>query len=60
MELKCNVIKTCLLFSVFTEQELDALMDRSDLVKGFTSSNEVNEMSGVFRRLDVVADEMKK
>jgi len=57
---KRNVITIEFVFLVFTEQELDALMDRSDLVNGCTSSNEVSGMSGVFKRLDVVADEMKK
>ena len=48
---------------VFTEEELDALMDRSDL-QGIASDKEekqnLSHMEGVFRRLDVQADEIKQ
>ena len=56
----CSKLKVFHLFLVFSEQELDALMDRSDLIDGSTPKGEIKEISGVFKRLDVVTDEMKK
>ena len=48
---------------VFSEEEMDALMDRSDLVDGDTQSDakaEITQLKGVFKRVDTPIDEMKK
>lgn len=48
--------------SVFTEEEMDALMDRSDLLIGTESDvkGEITQLQGVFKRLDIPPEEIKK
>ncbi|XP_057369062.1 lymphoid-specific helicase-like [Daphnia carinata] len=47
---------------VFTEEEMDALMDRSDLVSeaGIEVKEEITQLQGVFKRLDIPPEEIKK
>lgn len=47
---------------VFTEEEMDALMDRSDLLIGTESDvkGEITQLQGVFKRLDIPPEEIKK
>ena len=44
---------------VFTEEEMDALMDRSDLVDG-AEMKVKEEITGVFKRVDVPAGDIKE
>jgi len=46
---------------VFTEEEMDALMDRSDLVDGAETKvkDEITHLQGVFKRIDVPEEEKK-
>ena len=48
---------------MFTEEEMNALMDRSDLVDGPPSDAakaEITQLEGVFKRVDTPIDEMKQ
>ncbi len=47
---------------MFTEEEMDALMDRSDLVEGaeIKVKEEITHLQGVFKRIDVPEVESKK
>ena len=47
---------------MFTDEEMDALMDRSDLVDGTQSKvkEEITHLQGVFKRVDVPEDELNK
>lgn len=47
---------------VFTEEEMDALMDRSDLTDGaeIVIKKEATQFQGVFKRVDVPSPEIKK
>ncbi len=64
--LKSFIVFICiLLFTsalVFTEEEMNALMDRSDLVEGAQGDvkGEIAHLEGVFKRVDTPIDEMKK